>query len=543
MEIAQKIFKLRLFLKLYVVFALLHVLYKILIPMRKRYLSRLYWKHLKGEDMDPFARKVRKYGNRTHELFSDTCIKHAGEDLVRIPVAGPVLACNNARSIKWLLKDEFDNITKPGPKMEMWRLMSMFLGQDGIFVLKHGENFPEEHKKWFSQRKVASLIFTKSNFMTTFYDTFIEKGNRFIRVLEGKENEAVDIQSMFFSFTMDSIEKFFMGKEVNTIEGGMSEFAKNFDRAHHCMLDILTKKIGYILLARLLLPFPFGVLRFEDRVTSSLLLRIVYFFSPTYRKFKKSIKALDDHVYKYVKLTRQDPNLKNRKDVIANFLNSKNGDSLSDKTLRDIVLNLTIAGRDTTACALSWMFFELTQNVDVQKRLQQEIDAKLKGKIPVMSDLESDNLPYLNGVVYETLRLHPPVPNDIKALEKDTTYLDGTKILAGTGLLYSPMAIGRNPEKFPEPLKFQPERWIPFEQPSLYEFPVFQAGPRFCLGKDMAQFEIKLLTVMLLQKFSFTLKEGIADKVTYTLMMTQSITTDSVTRVATSLPVIPSLRK
>lgn len=64
---------------------------------------------------------------------------------------------------------------------------------------------------------------------------------------------------------------------------------------------------------------------------------------------------------------------------------------------------------------------------------------------------------------------------------------------------------------------------IPFKQPSLYEFPVFQAGPRFCLGKDMAQFEAKIVAAKLLRRFSFELMEGEAEKINYSLNITMSL--------------------
>lgn len=179
--------------------------------------------------------------------------------------------------------------------------------------------------------------------------------------------------------------------------------------------------------------------------------------------------------------------------MLANFLNGKDGKNLSDKHLRDLVLNMTIAGRDTTACTLSWMVYILTQNQDVQAQLCKEIDEKLQGRTPTLEDLNPKNMPYLNGVLYETLRLYPPVPEDEKVVTEDgLVYPDGTPVYKGTHLIFSPYSMGRNPKVYPDPLKVVPTRWIPFKTPDPYAFPVFQAGPRFCLGKDMAQFEAKV---------------------------------------------------
>ena len=115
------------------------------------------------------------------------------------------------------------------------------------------------------------------------------------------------------------------------------------------------------------------------------------------------------------------------------------------------------------------------------------------------------------GVVYETLRLWPPVPLDIKECQEDDVLPDGSCIPRHAKLVFLPYAMGRDPAAYPEPLVFRPERWIPFSAPSPYEFPVFQAGPRICLGMDMAMFEIKLLTSMLVRSFSFQLAAGEAE--------------------------------
>merc|ERR1740121_1824619 len=75
--------------------------------------------------------------------------------------------------------------------------------------------------------------------------------------------------------------------------------------------------------------------------------------------------------------------------------------------------------------------------------------------------------------------------------------------------------MGRDPNTYPEPLVVRPERWIPFKEPSQFDFPVFQAGPRICLGMNMAIFEAKIAAIMLLQEYTFDMAPGEADKISY----------------------------
>ena len=96
----------------------------------------------------------------------------------------------------------------------------------------------------------------------------------------------------------------------------------------------------------------------------------------------------------------------------------------------------------------------------------------------------------------------------------------------GAWVAYNSWGMGRDPERYDKPQDMRPERWIPWKQPDPYEFPVFQAGPRVCLGKDMALFEAKLLTTMLIRCFRFEMDPAEAAKVTYSMMMTMSICND-----------------
>ena len=135
--------------------------------------------------------------------------------------------------------------------------------------------------------------------------------------------------------------------------------------------------------------------------------------------------------------------LAKRKDLLANFMNSTRM-KLSTSYLRDLILNFMIAGRDTTACTLTWLFYELSINPEVQDKLYEELSAAFPGNLtPAYADLAPQKLPYLNACIMETLRMHPPVPEEAKYATKDVPFPDGTVVPRGTRLVFLPYAMGR----------------------------------------------------------------------------------------------------
>lgn len=426
--------------------------------------------------------------------------------------------------VKHMLKDKFDNYTKPpGERSLMFRYLKIWLG-DGIFVERHGPDADDEGRNWQKQRKIASNIFTRGNFNNNMCDVFVAKGKRFCELLKApsKDGQKIDMQAKFFSYTMDSIMEIFFGEKVDTMGGKANEYAMAYDTAHRCLIDYVLKSMAPLQLLKLL-PWPFGGM---DGLAAQLHRKT----HPGFQEFKVALHTLDVESRRIVEATRADPKIGDRKDLLALFVNNKDRSSVQNNNtapsepsehmptewLRDVVLNFIIAGRDTTACTLSWMFFILATHPEIQKKVQAEIDAKFKpGAIPTMQSVSASELPYLNGVLYETLRLYPPVPIDGKEAVADDVLPGGTKIPMGTNMDFFVYAMGRDPAVYAEPTTVRPERWIPFKEPSQYEFPVFQAGPRICLGMNMALFEAKIVALMLLREFSFDLLAGEKEKISY----------------------------
>lgn len=424
------------------------------------------------------------------------------------------LIANDAAIVKHILKDEFNKYSKAEEKLDPFVFyFREFLGE-GIFVVKHGVGSTDGGQEWSQMRKVSAQIFSRKNFNSMMQDVFVSKAVMLRKFLQ-RSSGATDLQACFFNYTFDSIMSIFFGEDSHTAEGVPNQYGKAFDTASACFRRHSIKSVTPYLLFSTFLPWPFGG-------TQGGLARALWDFSSAdYRLMKASTRIVDAEADRLVKKCLEDPKLAERRDLLALFLQG----NFSPQFTKQMVLHLIIAGRDTTACLLSWTFYELTRNPEIQKRLHEEIMQKHpKGSVPDWKSLSASEMPYLNGVLYEALRLWPPVPSDPKMAYEDDVLPGGWAVPKYAKVLFSPYNMGRDPERYPEPLDFRPERWIPFTPPAPHEFPVFQAGPRICLGMDMALFEAKTLAVELLRHLCFEMVPG--QDITYGNKVTMDISSN-----------------
>lgn len=428
-----------------------------------------------------------------------------------------VLLVRDPIIVHHFLKDAFPKYTKSTPEQDyVTHCLKQWLG-DGIFTTLHGLGATDKGKSWEVQRKIASQIFSRNNFNTLMQEVFEQKAQDLRKALAQQCGQSVDLQLHFFNFTMDSILKIFFGEDSNTQSGLPNTYGKAFDEAHHAIFEYSLKSMPFAFKCSRFLPWPFGG-------HSGLACRLREQLAPLHRRFRAANKILDQESRRLVQACRSDPGLKQRRDLLALFVQAEGQETFSDSFLRDVVLNMVIAGRDTTACTLSWMFYALSTNPAIQRQLCAEIDEKLPpGQKLTLKSLAASQMPYLNGVLYETLRMWPPVPSDTKVAVEDDILPDGTTVPRGTQLVFLPFATGHDPKLYPDPESLRPERWIPFKTPSPFEFPVFQAGPRICLGMDMAIFEAKLVAVELLRYYNFQLLPGQAEEITHGRKLTMAV--------------------
>jgi cytochrome P450 len=183
------------------------------------------------------------------------------------------------------------------------------------------------------------------------------------------------------------------------------------------------------------------------------------------------------------------------------------GTGMSDELIRDEALTLFLAGHETTANALTWTWYLLSQNPEVEQKMHAELAAVLGGRTPTADDVE--NLTYTRMVLSESMRLYPPAwVLGRQALED---YEVGGYVLPqGSVLMMSQWLIHRDERFYSDPQRFDPERWTPEAQagrPRLAYFP-FGAGPRLCVGEPFAWMEGILILAELGQRWRFHLSTG-----------------------------------
>ena len=180
---------------------------------------------------------------------------------------------------------------------------------------------------------------------------------------------------------------------------------------------------------------------------------------------------------------------------------------MSDKQVRDEALTIFIAGHETTANALTWTLYLLSQNPTVASRLRNEIDNVLAGRYPIYADIES--LPYARMVLSEAMRIYPPVWVITRLAVQDVE-IGAYRVPKDSSVLLSPWMTHHDERYYPEPLKFDPDRWTPANaatRPKMAYFP-FGGGARVCIGEPFAWMEGILLLAIIVQKWDMCLEPG-----------------------------------
>jgi cytochrome P450 len=174
------------------------------------------------------------------------------------------------------------------------------------------------------------------------------------------------------------------------------------------------------------------------------------------------------------------------------------GGGLDDAALRSEVVTLVLAGHETTSNALTWTWLMLAHHPEVERRLHQELDSVLAGRVPSFEDVPQ--LRYTASVFAEAVRLFPPAPAFARRPLVPVD-LGGYRIPAGTSIYVSPYVTQRNPRYFEAPDDFRPERWQGGPPPKFAYFP-FGGGSKRCIGEPLAELEGVLVLATIARRFS-----------------------------------------
>jgi cytochrome P450 len=332
-----------------------------------------------------------------------------------------------------------------------------------------------EGEFWQAQRKLIQPAFRHEN-ITTYARTMRDTA---AAMLAGwRDGETRDINGEMMSATLDIVAKSLFGSDVSGDTRGVGQ----------AMAVVMEQFIGQANLA-FVLPEKIPI--------------------PKSARLRRSMKHLDEVVYKLIRTRRAAP--RHSGDLLGTLLEvqDERGSRMTDKQLRDEIMTLFLAGHDTTANALSWTWYLLAQNPEKEEVLFAELRAVLGSRAPSAADLV--RLPYTEMVIKESMRLYPPAWGVGRRAIRDFE-LDGYRIPAGTNFFLLQWVTQRDERFFPEPQRFEPERWRddPIRNGKLPRFAYFPfgGGPRVCMGAGFAMMEATLLLATIAQRFRLTLEPG-----------------------------------
>jgi cytochrome P450 len=278
-----------------------------------------------------------------------------------------------------------------------------------------------------------------------------------------RDGERLDVSHEMMRLTLSIVGRTLFGAEV---EGDADEIDEAFTLIMHQF-------------NRMLMPFS----EYLDRLPL-----------PMNRKLERAAARLDATIFRMIAERRASG--EDRGDLLSMLLHARDeegdGAGMNDTQLRDEAMTLFLAGHETTANALTWAWYLLSQNPEVEARLHAEIDEVLGGRLPAVADLP--RLRYTEAVFAEAMRLYPPAwAIGRQALEAFP--LGDFVVPAKAMVLMSQWVMHRDARFWPEPERFEPERWTPeakASRPKFAYFP-FGGGARVCIGEPFAWMEGVLL--------------------------------------------------
>ncbi|WP_330229279.1 cytochrome P450 [Nocardia sp. NBC_00508] len=386
-------------------------------------------------------------------------------NVVRLPVLGmPMVVINHPDDVKKVLQDNHVDFDKDAAIFE---LVQPLLG-DGLISVVGGAS-------WMSRRRLIQPSFHRKR-IEDMTQVMLSHSEDMLRRWSGfaADGTDIDVGREMSQITLRIVARTLFAVDIGA-EGATHPYAQ--------ALEVMMKELSAFL------QFPIIPLRAP---------------TPGHRRFWKNIRIMDGFVYDMIGRYRAGT-AENQGDLLYMLMNAQDadtGEKMDDRQLRDEITSFLFAGHETSANALTWTIQMLTEHPDVESRLREEIDRVVGDREPTMADLPK--LSYLTAVINENLRVNPPIWQIMRHARVDGE-LGGYRIPAGSNVFWSPYLVHRNPDFWPDPEKFDPDRFAPDLARGIHKgaFIPFSAGPRICIGNTFAMTEIQLILTRILQRFRF----------------------------------------
>jgi cytochrome P450 len=353
--------------------------------------------------------------------------------------------------------------------------------------------FTDEEESWRRHRMMINPVLAKRH-LSTLFELMVDPIDSFIAGLgagDGRRQE-IDMTEAMTALTLDVVGSALFGR-------GMADLARKIGP------NVTTGLRGAELATRLiLLANPPKLL---TRL-SALGVRHIPVLPPPINRLHDVLKSVDDTVWGVIHERRRNP--AGRDDDLLGLLLSvrdEEGQPLPLKRVRDEAATFMLAGHETTANALSWMWYLLAINHDARERMLAEVDTVLGDRRPTLEDV--DKLPWTAACFLEAMRVFPPawvIPRE--CVHDDV--IGGHRIRKGESVLIPIHALHHDPRSWPDPEVFDPTRFLPENVKSHHRsaYLPFGAGRRVCAGKAFAVIEGTLVTAMMSRDFTYELIPG-----------------------------------